>query len=95
LRYPAPTGNINFGIESIVFEGVPIIPDLFMPTTATARELLVLTVKLQGNIQLRVLQEATFEELAKTADTYKFMIKEYLTLIIVNEAWCYRFYALA
>jgi len=95
LRYPAPTANINFGIESIVFEGVPIIPDLFMPTTGTARELLVLTVRKQGNIQLRVLQDATFEELAKTADTYKFMIKEYLTMIIVEEAWCYRFYSLA
>ena len=95
LRYPAPTGSINFGIESIVFEGVPIIPDLFMPTTATAREMLVLTVKKQGNIQLRVLQDSTFEELAKTADTYKFMIKEYLTMIVVNEAWCYRIYGLS
>jgi len=95
LRYPAPTGNIAFGIESVVFEGVPIVPDLFMPTTATERELLVLTVRKQGNIQLRVLQDATFEELAKTADTYKFMIKEYFTMIMVQEAWCYRIYALA
>ena len=95
LRYPAPTGNISFGIETIVFEGVPIIPDLFMPTTATARELLILTVKKQGNIQLRVLQDTTFEELAKTADTYKFMIKEYFTMIIVKQAWCYRYYSLA
>ena len=95
LRYPAPTGNINFGIETITFEGVPIIPDLFMPTTATARELLVLTVRKQGNIQLRVLQDATFEELAKTADTYKFMIKEYFTMIVVQHTWCYRYYNLA
>ena len=95
LKYPAPTGRIDFGIESLVFEGVPIVPDLFMPTTATARELLVLSVRKQGNIQLRVLQDATFEELAKTADTYKFMIKEYFTMIVVQEAWCYRVYNLA
>lgn len=95
LRYPAPTGNISFGIETIVFEGVPIIPDLFMPTTATVRELLILTVKKQGNIQLRVLQDTTFEELAKTADTYKFMIKEYFTMILIKEAWCFRYYAIA
>ena len=95
LRYPAPTANVNFGIESITFEGIPIIPDLFMPTTATAREMLILTVRKQGNIQLRVLQDATFEELAKTADTYKFMIKEYFTMIVVQEAWCYRIYNLA
>lgn len=94
LRYPAPTGNVAFGIETIVFEGVPIVPDLFMPTTNNARELHILTVRKQGNIQLRVLQEATFEELAKTADTYKFMIKEYFTMIIVQETWCYRWYGL-
>ena len=94
-KYINPTGTIAWGVESVVFEGVPIIPDLFMPTTATVRELLILSIKKQGNIQMRVLQEATFEELAKTADTYKFMIKEYITMIVVQEAWCYRYNTLA
>jgi hypothetical protein len=97
LKWVDPAqGTINWGVPgTIVFEGVPIIPDLFMPTTATVRELLILTVKKEGNIQLRVLQDATLEELAKTADTYKFMIKEYMTMLIVQQAWCYRFYELA
>lgn len=94
LRYPAPTANIAFGIENIVFEGIPIVPDLFMPTSSDAREMLILTVRYRNNIQLRVLQDATFEELAKTADSYKFMIKEYLTLIVIYERWCYRIYEL-
>ena len=96
LRYPSPTGStMQFGIDTIIFENVPIIPDLFMPSSTNNRLMLVLTVRKQGNIQLRVLQEATFEELAKTADTYKFMIKEYFTMIIVTETWCYKIYDLA
>lgn len=96
IRFAGPVGLMKFGIaDSIDIDGIPVIPDLFMPTTAASRELHILTVKLQNNIQLRVLQDATMEELAKTADTYKFMIKEYLTLIVVNEAWCHRIYGLA
>ena len=95
MRYPAPTASIAFGIQTIEFEGIPIIPDLFMPTTATSREMLVLSVRKQGNIQMRVLQEAAFEELGKNADSYRFMIKEYLTMIVVYEDWCYRIYNLA
>ncbi len=98
LRYPAPTATVNFGIENILYEGVPIIPDLFMPVTATAREFLVLdtSVTIGGpNIQIRVLQDAVMEELAKTTDAYKFMIKSYLTLVLIDEARCYRVYNLA
>lgn len=93
LRYEGTT-NIAWGIESVKFEGIPIIPDLFMPTTAAARELLVLDTQTNNNIQLRVLQEATLEELAKNADSFKFTVKQYMTMIIVHEAWCYRIYGL-
>jgi len=98
LRYPAPTATVNFGIENVMFEGVPIMPDLFMPTSGSGREFLVLdTSSTQGgpNIQMRVLQDAVFEELAKTTDSYKFMIKSYLTMIIVDETRCYRIYGCA
>ena len=88
------TNSLNFGFENMLYEGIPIIPDVFMPSTATARSLYVLDTQTQNNIQIRVLQDATFEDLAKTADSYKFMIKEYLTMIIVRQAWCYRYYNL-
>jgi len=93
LRYPVSgSKDIDFGIENIAIDGVPIIPDLFMPTTATTRELEILDTR---SIQLRVLQDATFEEGAKTNDSYKFWIKEYMTLLVLYEAWNYRVYNLA
>lgn len=92
LRYPAPTQNIAFGITAMNFEGMPIVPDLFSPTTDNARECYVLDT---SSIQMRVLQEATYEELAKTGDSYKFMIKEYLTMVLNFEDWNYRIYDLS
>lgn len=93
LRYPVSgSKDIDFGIENIAIDGIPIIPDLFMPTTATARELLIMDTK---SIQMRSLQEATFEEGAKTLDAYKFWIKQYQTLLVLYEPWDYRIYNLA
>ena len=87
-----PQGNIAWGIQTIEFEGIPIIPDLFMPTTAGAREMLFLDT---SSIQLRVLQEAMMEEKKTDTDSFKFMIKTYETMIIINEAWNGRIYNLA
>ena len=87
-----PQGNIAWGIQTIEFEGIPMVPDLFMPTTAGAREILLIDT---NTVQMRVLQDATMEELAKTADTFKFMIKAYETMIVINEKFCGRIYNLA
>lgn len=92
LRYESlPGGKIAWGIQSVEFEGIPIIADLFMPTTGSARECLIIDT---SSVQMRVLQEPVIEELAKTADSYKFMIKQYLTLLVLHEAWNYRIYGL-
>lgn len=92
LRYDSLVeGKIAWGIQSVEFEGIPIIPDLFMPTGSNVRRCFVLDT---SSLQMRVLQEPVLEELAKTADSYKFMIKEYLTLIVLYEAWNYMIYGL-
>lgn len=85
----------DFGFEEVKYEGIMMVPDLFMPTTATAREFLILDTATENNIQIRVLQDATFQELANTNDAYNFTVKEYITLVIVNEAWTHRIYNLA
>lgn len=98
LRYPAPTATVNFGIENVLYEGVPIIPDLLMPTTATARVFLAVdsSSTIGGpNVQLRVLQEAIMEEGARTIDSYKFWIKEYLTMVMLDQTRCYKYTGLA
>lgn len=93
----ASTGQntLNFGFQNVIYNNMVVVPDLFMPTTAGARECLVLDTQTQNNIQLRVLQDATYVEMAKTADELKFYISLYETMIIVNEEWGYRIYDLA
>ena len=95
LRYPAPTANVSFGIEAIQFEGLPVLVDLFMPTTDNAREFHIWDTQTEQNVQMRMLQDTTYAELAKSTDSTKFMIKEYLTMIMVNEKWCHRIYDLS
>ena len=73
------TTDIAWGIRTIEFEGLPMIASKFMPTASTARELLVLQT---DTLQMRVLQDVTYEELAKTNDSYKFMLKVYESLIV-------------
>jgi len=85
------TQQIAFGITAVTFEGVPIVTSLAMPTTTNSRELHLWDTSVS---ELRVLQDATFEELAKTEDSYKFMVKFYGALIIKHEAFCYRTYGL-
>ncbi len=92
LRYNAPTANIAFGIQAIEFEGLPIVPDLGMSTTATSRELHIYDTSVW---EWRILQDETMEELAKTNDSMKFMVKWYGTLITKAEMFNYRIYGLA
>jgi len=91
LRY-VNTTTISFGITAVEFEGVPIIVSLGMSTTATSRELHVYDT---NQVELRMLQDVAMEELAKTNDSFKFMIKTYLTIIYRYEKWFYRIYGLA
>lgn len=97
IRFIGPQNTLDFavGTSSIVFEGLPIIVSLKMPTSGSGRVLLVLTVRKGNNIQVRVMQEPVMEELAKTADSFKFMVKEYVTLLVAHENWCYEYTGLA
>lgn len=87
--YNLPQGKIAWGIQSVEFEGVPIICSAGMPTTTNGKEIHVYDT---STWELRILQDETFEELAKTNDSYKFMIKWYGTLICKHQAYNYRIY---
>jgi len=84
-RQPAPPAeNLPFGIPgAFSFDGVDFIKNRFMPTTSTSRRILLLD---QRYYFMAVLQDVTFEELAKTNDSNKYMLKEYIALVVTFEA---------
>jgi len=87
LRYIS-TSTIAWGITTVSFEGIPIIASRFLSVTAatgaaatpaTASSIFVLDTNV---IEMRVLQDVSYEELAKTNDSIKFMLKGYECLIV-------------
>lgn len=93
LRYVS-TSTIAWGITTVSFEGIPIIASRFLSTTAgagsgtvyNARSLFVLDT---NAIEMRVLQDVSYEELAKTNDSIKFMLKCYEALVVKAPQWCH------
>lgn len=78
-----PGPEMQFGIpDSFMFDGALFIKDRFMPTTAASREILYLDLRY---VFLAVLQDVTFEELGKSNDSRKFMLKWYGSLIVSAE----------
>ena len=93
-RHIAPVpAEFNFGIpDAFMFDGIMVIKDRYMPVTATSRRMLFLDTRY---IFLAVLQDYTYEELAKTNDSQKYMIKWYGTLVITFESSSVMRYGLA
>lgn len=96
LRYVSTT-QIAWGLTTVSFEGIPIIASRFLSTTAgtgsglpaTARSLFVLDTNV---IEMRVLQDVSYEELAKTNDSVKFMLKCYEALVLKAPQFCHVIY---
>jgi len=86
LRYVSTT-TIAWGITTVSFEGIPIIASRFLSTTAgtgsgvpaDAKSMFFLDTNV---IEMRVLQDVSYEELAKTNDSIKFMLKCYECLVV-------------
>lgn len=86
LRYVSTT-TIAWGITTVSFEGIPIIASRFLSTDAgagsgvpaDARSLFALDTNV---IEMRVLQDVSYEELAKTNDSIKFYLKCYEVLVV-------------
>lgn len=79
-----PAEGLPFGIPgSFQFDELTFIKDRFMPTTSGSRRILILDMRW---IFMAVLQDVTYEELAKTNDSNKYMLKEYIALINTFQA---------
>jgi len=75
------TTQLSWGITKISFDGIPVIVDRY----ATSGYMYFLDTSV---IFMAVLQDATYEELAKTNDSNKFTIKMYSALVNRAEAFC-------
>ena len=58
---------------------IPVIPSMFLSNTSGAKQIFFLDT---DYIEMRVLQDMTYEDLAKTNDSSKFMLKIYECLIM-------------
>lgn len=82
-------GTLPFGIApAIVLETmagrIPVIFSRFLSDTSGAKQIFFLDMRY---IEMRVLQDMTYEDLAKTNDSQKFMLKIYECLIMRNPAF--------
>ena len=81
-----PGGVLPFGVPSAVVlqtlvGPVPLIPSMFLSNTSGAKQIYFLDTDF---IEMRVLQDMTYEELGKNNDSDKFFLKIYECLVIKN-----------
>jgi len=63
---------------------VPVIPSQQLSTTSGSKSIYFIDMNFT---EMRVLQDMTYEDLAKTNDSQKFMLKIYEALIMKNTAF--------
>jgi len=89
IGYLQPVQEVFWGFSTIVVNTmvgqVPVIPSMFMSNVSGSKAMYFLDMSV---VEMRVLQDLTYEELAKTNDSEKFMLKVYETLIIKNTSFC-------
>jgi hypothetical protein len=76
-------GTAGFGVEApVVIETmvgpVPVVPSQYLDNTTGNKQIFFLDM---STVEMRVLQDTTYEDLAKTNDSQKFMLKKYECLI--------------
>ena len=89
IGYLQPTKQVFWGFTSVVLNTmvgeVPVIPSMFMSNTTGSKAIYFLDMSV---CEMRVLQDLTYEALAKTNDSQKFMLKIYEAFIIKNTSFC-------
>jgi len=89
IGFLQPSVQTDWGFSAIRLNTmvgvIPMIPSMFLSTTSGSKAIYFLDLEV---VEMRVLQDMTYEELAKTNDSRKFMIKMYEALIIRNPSFC-------
>jgi len=89
IGYMKAEANVFWGFTTIVLHtmvgSIPVIPSMFMSNVSGSKAIYFLDMTV---VEMRVLQDLTYFELAKTNDSEKFALKIYETLIIKNTGFC-------
>ena len=89
IGYMQSVVQVQWGFSAIVLNTmvgqIPVLPSMFMVNTANLKSIYFIDLSV---VEMRVLQDMTYEELAKTNDSRKFMLKMYECLIVRAPAFC-------
>jgi len=77
-------GFTGISLRTMVGE-IPVIPSMYLSNASGSKAIYFLDMSV---VEMRVLQDLTYEKLAKTNDSDKFMLKIYEALVIKNTAFC-------
>jgi hypothetical protein len=89
IGYMQPQQQVFWGFNAIVLNtmvgAIPVIPSMFMSNDSGSKSIYFLDMSV---IEMRVLQDLSYEKLAKNNDSEKFMLKIYETLIVRAPTFC-------
>jgi len=89
IGYLKAEAQVFWGFTTIVLHtmvgSIPVVPSMFMTNTSSSKAIYFLDMSV---VEMRVLQDMMYEELAKTNDSRKFMLKIYETFLIKNTGFC-------
>ena len=89
IGYLKAEAEVFWGFTTIVLHtmvgSIPVVPSMYLSNASGSKAIYFLDMSV---VEMRVLQDMTYEELAKTNDSKKFMLKVYEALIIKNTSFC-------
>ncbi|MBT3582784.1 DUF5309 family protein [Candidatus Woesearchaeota archaeon] len=89
IGYMKSTDQVFWGFSTIVLNTmvgkIPVIPSMYLSNVSGSKAIYFLDMSV---VEMRVLQDLTFEDLAKTNDSEKFMLKVYEAMVIKAPTFC-------
>jgi len=89
IGYLKAEAQVFWGFTTIVLHtmvgAIPVIPSMYLSNVSASKAIYFLDMSV---VEMRVLQDLTYFELAKTNDSEKFALKIYEALIIKNTSFC-------
>jgi len=89
IGYMKSEEQVFWGFSTIVLNTmvgkVPVIPSMYLSNVSGSKAIYFLDMSV---VEMRVLQDLTYEDLAKTNDSEKFMLKVYECFLIKSTGFC-------